>query len=130
VATLPPRRRFFIQFMFYWLPVLLYVTIIAVLSSQPHLQPPLRFRESDKLFHALEYLGLGILLARALRSSMRVRQPLFAAFMALALCVVVGASDETYQRFIPGRDSSVYDLLADTLGGAMAQFLYVWFAKE
>jgi VanZ family protein len=129
LPTLPPRRRFFVQFMQYWLPVLVYVTLILALSSQPHLKPPLSFKNSDKLFHALEYLGLGLLLARALRASLRMREPGFAAVIALAACVLMGASDEYYQSFVPGRESSVYDVLADSVGGAMAQLLYVWLTR-
>ena len=125
-----PRGQRFHEFVFYWLPVLLYLTIILVLSSQPNLQPPLHFRNSDKYWHALEYMGLGLLLARALRSSLRVRESLLAAGIALALCVVVATGDEFYQRLIPGRDSSVYDLLADTAGAAIAQFLFIWFARD
>jgi VanZ family protein len=128
LPTLPPRRRFFVQFLFYWLPVLLYITTIVVLSSQPNLQPPLK--DTDKFWHALEYLGLGILMARAIRSSMRVREPLFAALIALAFCILIAAGDEYYQSFIPGRDSSLYDLLADAAGGALSQFIYLWFARD
>ena len=128
MSTLPPRPRFFAQFLFYWLPVLLYVTIIAVLSSQPNLKPPIK--DSDKFWHALEYFGLGILMARAIRASLRVRDPLLAALIALVICVLIGGGDEFYQSFIPGRDSSLYDLLADAAGGALAQFVYLWFARD
>jgi VanZ family protein len=44
--------------------------------------------------------------------------------------VLVGSFDEFYQSFVPGRDSSVYDLLADTIGVALAQLVYVTFAKD
>ncbi|HET7226635.1 MAG TPA: VanZ family protein [Candidatus Eisenbacteria bacterium] len=113
-----------------WLPVLLYVTVIITVSSQPNLQVPLQFTNADKLFHAAEYFGLGVLLARALRRSLPTRRVVVAAIAALAIGVLVGASDEFYQSFVPGRDSSVYDLLADTMGCAVAQFAFLWFAGE
>ncbi|MBI5710395.1 MAG: VanZ family protein [Candidatus Eisenbacteria bacterium] len=116
--------------MLFWLPVLVYVTVIIAMSSQSRLQPPLHFVNADKLFHALEYFGLGVLVARAIRGGMRVSRPLFAAMMALAFGILVGAGDEFYQRFVPGRDASVLDLLADTIGTAVAQFAYVWFVEE
>ena len=126
----PPERRAFAQFLWFWLPVLLYVTLILVLSSQPNLQPPFHFRNADKVAHIGEYFWLGILLARATRASMRLRFALAASLIALALGVLVGSFDEFYQSFIPGRDSSVYDLLADTIGVALAQLVYVTFAKD
>ncbi len=113
-----------------WLPVALYVGMILFVSSQPFLKPPLKFVNADKLFHALEYGGLGLLLARAVRGSMTARAPLVAAGIALAIGVVVGAGDEWYQSFVPGRESDVRDLLADTAGCAIAQFAYVWFVKD
>ena len=126
MARRPPARSLFQQFLVYWLPVLLYVTVIVVVSAQANLQPPLHFRNSDKLFHLLEYAGLGILLARALRGTLRVRVPLFAAMMAIGIGSLIGAGDEYFQSFVPGRDSSVYDWMADSLGVMLAQVLYVW----
>lgn len=117
-------------FVRWWLPVILYVTVILIVSSQPRLKPPLHFQNADKLFHSAEYLGLGLLLARAIHGGTRIRQPLVAALAALAIGVCVAAGDEYWQSFVPGRDSSVYDLLADTAGCAVAQFVYVWFARE
>ena len=108
----------------YWLPVLLYITIIIVLSAQPFLRPPIEFRESDKLYHLLEYLGLGLLLARATRASAGAWRPLTVALLATSCGILVGTSDEYLQSFIPGRDSSGYDLLADTAGLALAQIVY------
>ena len=49
MVTRPPERRFFVLFMGFWLPVLAYVTVIFALSTQPHLQSPLRFPNGDKL---------------------------------------------------------------------------------
>jgi VanZ family protein len=121
----PPERRFFELFMRFWLPVLAYVTLILVLAGQSHLRPPITFRASDKVYHLLEYGVLGLLLARAIRASMRLRIPVFAATIAIAFGVVVGAGDEMIQAFTPGRDSSTFDLAADTLGLTLAQFLYV-----
>ena len=125
----PPARTFFKKFLIYWLPVLLYVTVILTLSAQPYLQNPLKFHNSDKLCHLLEYGGLGILLARALRGTMRVRIALFAAMMAIGVGSLIGAGDEYFQSFIPGRESSVFDWMADTLGVMLAQVIYVWGAR-
>jgi VanZ family protein len=128
-VTRPPERRFFTLFMGFWLPVLVYVTVILAISSQAHLRPPVRLFSVDKIAHVAEYLVLGILLVRALRATLRVSRPLFAALMALGLVVLVGAGDEYLQSFIPGRESDVFDLVADGVGGAIAQVVYVQFVK-
>ena len=114
----------------FWLPVLVYVTIIYSLSAQPNLKPPIRFPNADKFYHLLEYFGLGVLLARALRATLRVRVPLFAAMMALGIGMTIGASDEIFQSFVPGRDSSVFDFAADSIGVMIAQLVYLFFAHD
>jgi len=126
----PPERRFFSLFMRFWLPPLLYVVAIFTVSSQPHLQAPLHFQLSDKFIHAVEYLIYGLLLVRAMRAQMRVSRPLFAAMIAIGFVVLTGAADEYLQSFIPGRQCDIFDLLADTVGGAIAQFVYVTFARS
>ncbi len=126
----PPQRRFFILFMAFWLPVLAYVTVIFTLSSQPYLRSPLHFTWSDKVMHVGEYLVLGLLLVRALRATLRVSRPLFAAMMAIGFVVLVGAADEYYQLFVPGRSSDVLDFAADVVGGALAQWAYVVFVRS
>ena len=125
MTSRPPQRRFFRLFMLYWLPVLIYITAIIALSAQPNLQPPLRFPNADKVYHLVEYLGLGFLLARAWHATAPMRRPLSAALVALSCGVVVGSSDEYFQSFIPGRQSSAFDLLADAAGLALAQFAYL-----
>jgi VanZ family protein len=130
MVTRPPRRRFFVLFMGFWLPVAVYVTAIFALSAQPNLKPPLTFVNGDKILHAGEYFVLGLLLVRALRATLRVSRPLFAAMITIALVLVVGASDEFFQSFIPGRQSDIFDVLADLTGGAIAQLVYVTFVRS
>jgi VanZ family protein len=105
----------------FWLPVLVYVAAIFVVSAQSRLQPPLTFNQSDKFYHFLEYGLLGLLLARAFRATMRDLSPLVVALVAVSCGIVVGTSDEYFQSFIPGRDSNALDLAFDTVGLALAQ---------
>ena len=126
----PQERRVFHVFLLYWLPVLLYLTVMIVVSAQPYLKPPLEFPNSDKLMHVLEYFGLGLLVARALRATMRIHLPLVAALLALSFGIVVGTGEEYFQSFIPGRVSSPFDLLADTVGLMLAQLVYLAFTRE
>ena len=49
----------------YWLPVVVYVTVIFAVSSIANLSPPVRWSNADKFAHLSEYTALGFLLARA-----------------------------------------------------------------
>ena len=118
------ERTFFRDFLRYWLPALAYVTLIITLSAQPHLRPPLDFRFSDKLAHLLEYGVLGVLLVRALHGSMGLPLALGTALLAILLGALIGAGDEYLQSFVPGRESSALDWLADVTGVALAQIAY------
>jgi VanZ family protein len=42
----------------------------------------------------------------------------------------VGAGDEYFQSFIPGRDSSVYDFMADAAGIVLAQLATLLFLRD
>ena len=107
----------------YWLPVVIYLGVIFTISAQPNLQPPLAGRFLDKLYHALEYAGLGVLLARALRGG-RGPMSVGIAARAVAVGILVGIADEIFQSYVPGRISSPYDALADTAGVLLAQWGY------
>jgi VanZ family protein len=116
--------------MWYWLPVLMYLTLIVTLSAQPSLKPPPQFDLTDKLYHVLEYFGLGVLLARAFRAGRRAAPPTQTVTMVLALGVMVGAADEIFQSFVPGRMSDIFDLLADATGVLLAQLVFLLVVRE
>lgn len=113
-----------------WLPVLVYVAIIFTLSAQPYLATPFRFRNGDKVAHTLEYGGLGVLLVRAMRSRRGWDRPLAAGLVALAIGLGIAAADEKFQSFIPGRDSSVFDWMADAGGLILGQLAYLAMRRE
>jgi VanZ family protein len=114
----------------YWLPVLVYLGLVQFLGAQPDLQVPMLFPNADKVVHMVEYLGLGVLLARAVRVTFRVPVPLRTAIVAVGIGVVMGATDEFLQAFVPGRTSSVNDLLADATGLLIAQFVFLLVVRE
>lgn len=122
-----PSRMLFVR---YWLPVLMYVSVIILLSSQQNVQLPVQFHNADKCYHALEYAGLGVLLARACRASRRPGPPIGWVRVTLGLGFLVGSSDEIFQRFVPTRQSSVYDLLADVTGVLIALIVYLFVVRE
>ena len=125
-----PRRQGTSGFVTHWLPVLAYVAVIFFVSAQPNLKPPLDFGNSDKLYHLLEYGGLGLLLARAIRTTDRFRPGLQVALAATCVGIVVATADEFFQSTVPGRISSGFDLLADTVGLALAQIVHRLWARE
>ena len=114
----------------YWLPVLLYLGTVQLLGAQPDLQVPMLFPNVDKVVHVLEYLGLGVLLARAIRATVRVPVPIRTALFAVGVGLGMGVADEFIQSFVPGRMSSVNDVLADLTGLLIAQFIYLLVVRD
>lgn len=105
-------------FVYDQLPVILWALLIFIASSIPNVTlPDLKFVPSDKAVHLFIYLILCALLYRAL--VFQSRFPTLARW-SLTWCVVLtimyGISDEFHQSFVPNRDASVLDLMADALG--------------
>jgi VanZ family protein len=65
-----------------------------------------------------------VLLARALRRSTRLRWPAAVAAATIILGSLAGAADERSQLNVPGRECSVYDWMADTVGAALGPLVY------
>ena len=79
---------------------------------------PMLFSAEDKLIHAAAYALMGLL---AWMTFFREQRPPMTAFIVSVLfCSLYGLSDEWHQSFVPGRDASAGDWLADTLGGFLA----------
>ena len=110
----------------YWLPVLAYVAMIFTLSAQPRLRVPFHFQNADKVVHMTEYCGLGILVVRALRTVPRLASATAAGLLAIGIGVGIATADELFQSTVPGRESDVFDAIADSIGVTFAQVLYVW----
>ncbi|NGZ03895.1 MAG: teicoplanin resistance protein VanZ [Nitrospira sp. WS238] len=111
-----------LMFLRYWGPVCAYAALIFFLSSQSHPEdnlPAFLFDFSDKVVHGIEYAVLGMLCYRALRGGSVVSWRQHAIPMAILLASLYGASDEIHQSFVPFRDSSWLDWVADTIGAAI-----------
>ena len=74
---------------------------------------------SDKSGHGLGYIGLSVLIVRAMTGGLPRPVSLRVAVAAVALTVAYGASDEFHQRFVAGRSSDVADLGADAAGAGI-----------
>jgi VanZ family protein len=90
------------------------MAVIFTLSAQSNPLPAVTARVWDKLLHLMEYGGLALLLARALVGDGRSWRA--ALVGATLLASAYGATDEYHQSLVPGRESSVLDWSADTLG--------------
>lgn len=103
-----------------------YMGVLYYLSSIPASQlgrlgifGRLGLRLSDKLIHGIAYAVLAFLLYLALSQGWRVSPALSGAW-AWILSVVYGVTDEYHQSFVPGREPSFGDLVADAVGAAAA----------
>ncbi|MBI5416237.1 MAG: VanZ family protein [Candidatus Omnitrophica bacterium] len=119
-----------LKFLKFWFPVFLYSGIIFWASSLPNLKPPVDLINIDKVCHLFEYTVFGFLLARAFYAQC----PAWSAgktWRLAALCALLyGMSDEYHQSFVPGRESSVLDAMADTMGGFLGAYLYSVFLNK
>jgi len=110
---------------FYVLPLVSYMLLIFALSSVS------RYPEScswvfglDKFVHTLEYYVLGCLLMRVLVTSPHGVFAEAPAVFAMIFGTLYAIGDEWHQSFVPGRYASIYDLLFDMLGVAIAVVIY------
>lgn len=110
------------KFLYNWAPVLAYLILIFVLSSLP-LHAPGR---SDKIFHVLEFLVLGFLTTRGILLTFDLSRPL-GILAGGGLAALFGILDEIHQLYVPSRQASIGDALADSMGGWLgaACFVYV-----
>ena len=110
--------------LWYWLPVGFYAGLIFWLSSQSHPEdqlPPFLFEEiSDKVLHGVEYGILALLCFRAFRLASGPAAARQAVLLAILTASVYGLTDEVHQAFVPLREASWLDWLADTIGAALA----------
>ncbi len=99
------------------LPILLLLTV-AWLSHQSVLPAGMGLPAPwDKVAHGCGFFVLGLAVALGWAD----RAPMWLLFALLAL---YGATDEVHQSFVPGRDASIGDWLADLLGSGLG--LLAW----
>ena len=110
-----------------WAPVVFYMALIYVLSSYSFSFSMFRTAQknhADWLIHSVEYGVLGYLLSRALGSEGKYHGAKLWLWV-LFLGVSYGIADEWHQRFVPMRDASLYDVIADSIGVALGTWAWV-----
>ena len=117
------RQGAMVQVFWYWVPVALYAGVIFYLSAQSHPEeqlPSFLLKDvSDKVLHAVEYAVLGGLCYRAFRWGSGPSVARLSLVLAIVTASVYGITDETHQFFVPFRESSWQDWVADTAGAVI-----------
>ncbi len=117
------RQGVMVQVFWYWMPVVLYAGIIFFLSAQSHPEvqlPSFLFEGvSDKVLHAVEFGILSLLCYRAFHWAAGSAVARQAVVLAIVTASVFGLTDEVHQIFVPFRESSWLDWLADTVGAVI-----------
>ena len=104
--------------MFSWGPVVVYMSLIFVLSSQ---QRPLLLRSvHDAWLHGGAYFILTVLTVRAFSKGKLRQITRQAMFKGVSVSIIYGASDEWHQSLVVGRVGSWLDLSYDVIGALLA----------
>jgi VanZ family protein len=114
------------QFMFHWLPVMIFCTVIFVLSSLPSPDVGPSFPMKDKVLHMTAYGIMAALFCRACRATWPGRLSLL-QLMAVGVCfaTLYGLGDEFHQSFVSARQADGFDVLADLIGSILGSAGYV-----
>lgn len=115
------------NFLKYQLPFLLWVICIFAISSIPRV-PVIKSPISlDKLAHMALFLVLSWLGWRAFWHQAKIGWLHRGAVLAAILfSVLYGVLDEIHQLYVPGRNSDVFDVLADVTGALIFALWHVW----
>jgi VanZ family protein len=128
------RQGVTVQVFLYWLPAVLYAGMIFYMSSQSHPEeqlPSFLLKDvSDKVLHAVEYAVLGGLCYRAFRWGVSGPVASYALLFAIVTASLYGMTDEVHQFFVPFRESSWLDWLADTIGAAIGALSWRFLKSE
>lgn len=80
-----------------------------------------------KTAHLTEYAMLGLLAARAFASTISLIR--WRYLLAIALVAAIASLDEYYQSFLASRTSTVWDVVLDIFGGAVAVCV-LWLVRK
>lgn len=106
-------------------------SLIFFLSSQAKLPSPIKpFFGLDKIFHIIAFGAFAFTLTFWFKTENWISKAQKYVLLVICITVLYGLSDEIHQYFVPNRSSSVYDLLADTLGAFLAVSLRLLLIKK
>ncbi len=106
------------RFLIYRAPALAYMAVIFYVSSGP-VGPGIAGELPDWLLHGAAYLMLYLLVFWAVHEGAHPFPGRGGYVLPLLLTVLYGLSDEFHQSFVPARDASARDLIADAVGALL-----------
>ena len=109
---------------YYWLPLIAYCVFIYIQSSYPSPQRLPSFEFSDKLLHFGAYAVMGVLFYRAYQTLPFKANIQLVVLLSMISASLYGVSDEIHQSFVPYRDGSFLDVIADVLGAVCGVYVY------
>lgn len=117
----------------YWVPPLVYAALIFAVSSLSHPEetlPSFLTALGDKSLHLAEYGVLGGLCYRAFRYAAGVWGARYSLPLSILAAALYGVTDEVHQAFVPLREASAWDWLADTVGAMLGGAGWRYFCRE
>jgi VanZ family protein len=100
---------------FFWILLIVYSIVIFIFSSRPEVGVEQYFYGQDKVIHFLTY-GIHAFLCLVTLGDRILSLKSIQYFLALILSFSYGIFNEIYQYFIPEREFSFGDILANSLG--------------
>jgi hypothetical protein len=109
-----------------WIPPITYMFFIFMISSVP--RKGIKSGMSTQFFHTVEYFFLALLLLWSTEKSIRLthRKRLFFCGM---FCILFAFSDEFHQYFVPGRHTTLSDIIYDFFGIMLGMTVFGLFLK-
>ncbi|NIA23519.1 MAG: hypothetical protein GWP03_05115 [Proteobacteria bacterium] len=105
------------------IPAYAWLVLIFAVSSIPHLRVTFsNIVSMDKIAHFSEYFIFGLMFKYGLykNDGSRVKN----IITVIVVTALFATLDEIHQLIVPGRTASVYDFIADFLGGAIFSQIY------
>ena len=113
------------------LPALLVALVIWLLSAQSTLPlPDLGLTFTDKIAHFIAYAVLAFACAFWLPRAAWTASAWRAALLVVLVTALYGLLDEFHQSFVPGRDTSLFDWLADLAGACIGVSLFALVSRS
>ena len=110
--------------LYYWFPLIIYCLAIYIQSDHPASEHIPTFEFSDKILHFLAYAVMGVLFYRAYQTLHFKDNLRLLILLSIFSASLYGISDEIHQYFVPFRDASILDVIADILGAIFGVYLY------
>ena len=114
---------------FFWMLLIIYSVLIFIFSSRPEVGIGQYFYGQDKVMHFVVY-GIHTFFCLLTLGDNILSLKFIQYFLALFLSVSYGIFNEIYQYFIPEREFSFGDILANSLGIITFLFLVYIFQNK